>query len=82
MSSRIESAFAKLKQQSRSALVTYITAGDPSPTASLPYMQALVEATEDRQRWDQALEQAESIFETEYALFNFLGDTVLRDAAT
>ena len=47
MTSRIESAFAKVKQQSRSALVTYITAGDPSPTASLPYMQALVDAGAD-----------------------------------
>ncbi len=47
-----------------------------------PTMQALVEAPEDSARWEQALEQAESIFEAEYALFNFLGDTVLRDTAT
>jgi hypothetical protein len=44
-------------------------------------MQALVEAPGDTERWQQARDQAESIFETEYALFNILGDTVLRDSA-
>jgi hypothetical protein len=46
-----------------------------------PIMQSLVANPADKTGWKNALEQAESIFETEYALFNFLGDTVLRDSA-
>lgn len=41
-------------------------------------MQSLVKAPDNNDRWHQARDQAESIFETEYALFNVLGDTVLR----
>ena len=46
-----------------------------------PIMQSLVANPADKTGWKNALEHAESIFETEYALFNFLGDTVLRDSA-
>ena len=45
-----------------------------------PTLQALVEAPADAGLWQHALHQAESIFETEYNLFNFLGDKVLGDA--
>lgn len=47
MTSRIESCFRQLDQDNRSALVTYITAGDPLPEATLVYMQALSEAGAD-----------------------------------
>jgi len=47
-----------------------------------PTMQSLANRPDDKHRWLEALDQAESIFETEYALFNFLGDTVLRDTAS
>ena len=47
MATRIDNLFTNLAPQSRSALVTYITAGDPSPEASLSYMRSLVEAGAD-----------------------------------
>ncbi|MGR8947510.1 MAG: tryptophan synthase subunit alpha [Gammaproteobacteria bacterium] len=47
MTSRIKPLFENLAAESRSALVTYITAGDPSPDASLSYMHALVAAGAD-----------------------------------
>lgn len=45
--SRIESRFAQLRGQGRKALVPYITAGDPSPEATVPLMHTLVEAGAD-----------------------------------
>lgn len=44
---RIQTQLAALKQQSRSALIPYITAGDPAPQATVPMMHALVEAGAD-----------------------------------
>ncbi len=44
---RIQSAFEKLKQQQRKALIPFITAGDPSPRLTVPLMHALVEAGGD-----------------------------------
>ncbi len=46
-----------------------------------PTMQALVNVPTDRELWQQALGQAESIYETECALFNGLGDKVLHNSA-
>jgi tryptophan synthase alpha chain len=40
--SRIKSTFEKLKLQGRKALIPFITAGDPEPSATLPLMHALV----------------------------------------
>lgn len=45
--SRLLGRFAALKQAQRTALVPYITAGDPDPAASVPLMHALVEAGAD-----------------------------------
>jgi tryptophan synthase alpha chain len=45
--SRLLGRFAALKQAQRTALVPYITAGDPGPAASVPLMHALVEAGAD-----------------------------------
>jgi len=42
--SRLAAKFAELKQAGRSALVPYITAGDPGPDATVPLMRALVQA--------------------------------------
>ena len=47
MSSRIAQKFAELKDQNRSALITYITAGDPDTEATLNYMQTLTDAGTD-----------------------------------
>ncbi|MEM7466017.1 MAG: tryptophan synthase subunit alpha [Pseudomonadota bacterium] len=47
MASRIPPLFATLDQQSRSALVTYVTAGDPSAEGTTAYLQTLVEAGAD-----------------------------------
>jgi hypothetical protein len=41
-------------------------------------LQALINSPNDRTLWNSSIEQADSIYETEYALFNFLSDTVLR----
>ena len=41
--SRIEKKFKTLANQSRKALVTFVTAGDPQPEATLPLMHLLVE---------------------------------------
>jgi tryptophan synthase alpha chain len=40
--SRIAATFDALKQQSRKALIPFITAGDPDPAATVPLMHALV----------------------------------------
>jgi tryptophan synthase alpha chain len=45
--SRLESCFAQLAEQGRSALVSYITAGDPHPDHSLELMRALVRGGSD-----------------------------------
>ena len=45
--SRIESRFADLKKRSRTALIPYITAGDPDPSVTVPLMHAMVEAGAD-----------------------------------
>jgi tryptophan synthase alpha chain len=44
---RIDATFAKLKADGRTALIPYVTTGDPSPSATLPIMQALVSAGAD-----------------------------------
>ena len=46
--SRIETAFSKLRQHKRKALIPFITAGDPNPQLTVPLMRALVEAGADR----------------------------------
>jgi tryptophan synthase alpha chain len=40
--SRIESTFAALAAQKRTALITFITAGDPAPELTVPLMHSLV----------------------------------------
>ena len=44
---RIDSTFAQLKAAGRTALIPYVTTGDPSLAATLPIMQALVRAGAD-----------------------------------
>ncbi len=41
--SRISSCFKNLREQGRTALVPFITAGDPDPSVTLPMMHTLVE---------------------------------------
>jgi tryptophan synthase alpha chain len=45
--SRIAARFSSLQGQGRTALVPYITAGDPEPAVTVPLMHALVEAGAD-----------------------------------
>ena len=45
--SRIQTAFDKLKQHQRRALIPFFTAGDPNPQLTVPLMHALVEAGAD-----------------------------------
>lgn len=45
--SRIAACFESLASTGRKALIPYITAGDPSPDATLPLMHAMVEAGAD-----------------------------------
>lgn len=44
---RIDAAFAKLHAAGRIALIPYVTAGDPSPDATMPMMRNLVAAGAD-----------------------------------
>ncbi|MCB1916081.1 MAG: tryptophan synthase subunit alpha [Rhodocyclaceae bacterium] len=45
--SKIQARFARLQAAGRKALIPFITAGDPSPTATVPLMQALVDGGAD-----------------------------------
>ena len=45
--SRIASRFAELKQAGRSALIPFVTAGDPNPQVTVPLMHAMVAAGAD-----------------------------------
>ena len=45
--SRIQKTFEKLKQDKRKALIPFVTAGDPTPQATLPLMHGLVKAGAD-----------------------------------
>ena len=45
--SRIAARFEALRKDKRKALIPYITAGDPSPSYTIPLMRALVEAGAD-----------------------------------
>jgi len=45
--SRLETRFAQLKKQGRTALIPYITSGDPQPSVTVPLMHALVAAGAD-----------------------------------
>jgi tryptophan synthase alpha chain len=44
---RIDATFARLRSAGRTALIPYVTAGDPTPAATLPIMSALVAAGAD-----------------------------------
>ncbi len=44
---RIDAAFAQLRAAGRTALIPYVTTGDPSPSATRPIMDALVDAGAD-----------------------------------
>lgn len=44
---RIDTAFAKLRAAGRTALIPYVTSGDPSPAATVPIMRELVAAGAD-----------------------------------
>ena len=45
--SRIAGTFERLRREKRKALIPFITAGDPDPTATVPLMHALVEGGAD-----------------------------------
>ncbi len=45
--SRIAGRFAQLKKEGRSALIPYVTAGDPVPSVAVPLMHAMVTAGAD-----------------------------------
>jgi len=47
MTTRIDARFAELKQQGRSALVTFLMAGDPDPATALEILKALPKAGAD-----------------------------------
>src|SRR5262245_59314337 len=44
---RIDATFARLKAAGRTALIPYVTSGDPSPAATVPIMHELVAAGAD-----------------------------------
>jgi hypothetical protein len=79
--------FMQWAKKQRPDLVTQTTVDLAEQAASewnglSPTMQLLINRPGDQELWQQAKVQGESIFETEYALFNFLGDTVLRDTGS
>jgi tryptophan synthase alpha chain len=45
--SRLADTFARLREDGRSALVTFVTGGDPSPAATPAILDALVEGGAD-----------------------------------
>ncbi len=45
--SRIEAKFQELRESGRTALIPYVTAGDPDPDLTVPLMHAMVEAGAD-----------------------------------
>lgn len=45
--SRIQSKFESLKKQNRKALIPFLTAGDPDPSATVPLMHAMVRSGAD-----------------------------------
>jgi tryptophan synthase alpha chain len=45
--SRIAGVFADLRQRQRTALVPFVTAGDPAPSVTVPLMHAMVDAGAD-----------------------------------
>jgi tryptophan synthase alpha chain len=45
--SRIAQRFSQLKEQGRTALIPFVTAGDPNPEVTVPLMHAMVEAGAD-----------------------------------
>ncbi len=45
--SRIANTFARLASEKRKALIPFVTAGDPSPTITVPLMHAMVDAGVD-----------------------------------
>lgn len=45
--SRISACFQTLRTRGRTALVPFVTAGDPTPEVTLPLMHAMVEAGAD-----------------------------------
>jgi tryptophan synthase alpha chain len=47
VTNRIDAAFASLKGAGRTALVPYVTVGDPTPAHTVPIMKALVKAGAD-----------------------------------
>lgn len=47
LGNRIDARFAELHAQNRTALIPFVTAGDPSPDATVTVMHALVEAGAD-----------------------------------
>jgi tryptophan synthase alpha chain len=47
MTTRIDARFAELKQQGRSALVTFLMAGDPDPSTALELLKALPKSGAD-----------------------------------
>src|ERR1700676_4518321 len=47
MTTRIDTRFAELKKQGRSAFITFVMAGDPDPATSLKIMKALPKADAD-----------------------------------
>src|SRR4030095_7336719 len=47
MTTRIDTRFAELAKQGRSAFVTYVMAGDPDPTTSLDIIKVLPKAGAD-----------------------------------
>lgn len=43
MITRIETTFAKLKEQNKKALIPYVMAGDPNPTVTVSLLHELVD---------------------------------------